>query len=156
MDAVLSPPPSYAEIAEKLLAHRFPRASTSRASEAEVHQAFHALAEVFALDQAAAAGKAPREIMATLADGLAEAVQAIDTRILLKSGAGALSPLSRQSSTLIAPIASEVARDGKARSADDGVACAPLTRQDGELVGVFQMSGKRAGRFAEADLRLAT
>src|SRR5262249_35156193 len=111
MDAGLSPPPSYAEIAEKLLAHRFPKASTSRATDAvEVHQAFHALAEVFALDQAAAAGKAPREIMATLVSGLAESMRASDVRVLLKSASGTLAPLfPRQPSAVIDPIARETA-----------------------------------------------
>src|SRR5271154_4505416 len=65
MDDVGSPL-SYTAIAERLLAHRLAQPDLSRPADRGVtalHTAFRSLAEVFALDHAAAAGRAPRDML---------------------------------------------------------------------------------------------
>ena len=71
--SVARPSLSYATIAEQLLAHRLAQPDLSPAGESEktaLPRAFRRLAEVFALDSAAAAGEPPRAIIAVLAAGL--------------------------------------------------------------------------------------
>src|SRR5882757_1039284 len=149
----------YAAIAEQLLAHRLAQPDLAPAGDndkAALSQAFHRLAPVFALDHAAAAGEPPRAIISVLAAGLVEATRAGASRILLKSASGALTPLGNappspaeqeagdRSETLIA----QVVADGRARASGEpssSLACAALTRQDGEIVGAVQLFDKQTG-----------
>ena len=72
MDAdrdVARPSLSYTAIAEKLLAHRLAQPDLSPAAgndKSALPAAFRRLAEVFALDHAAAAGEPPRAIISVL------------------------------------------------------------------------------------------
>jgi hypothetical protein len=55
-------------------------------------------------------------------------------------------------------LAAEVAADGRGRASGEpssNLACAALTRQDGEIVGVLTLVDKRSGPFDEDDLVLA-
>src|SRR3984893_5746105 len=170
MDAAADPeggvsrlPLSYAAIAEQLLAHRLaqPELSPSGGNEkTALPQAFRRLAQVFALDHAAAAGEPPRAIIAVLVAGLVEAIQAGASRILLKSASGVLTPLGNGSEAddRSERLAAEVVADGRARASGEpssNLACAALTRQDGEIVGVLELLDKRSGPFDEGDLELA-
>jgi adenylate cyclase len=139
---IVRPSLSYATIAEQLLAHRLAQPDLLDGNEkTALPHAFRRLAEVFALDHAAAAGEPPRAIMAVLAAGLVEATQAGGSRILLKSASGALAPLS----------------SGGAGDRSDSVAAeVALTRQDGETVGALELFDKRSGLFGEDDLALAS
>jgi adenylate cyclase len=153
----VQPPATYGAIAERLVAHRLAQPDLAQPDKPGLQQAFRRLAEVFALDQAAAAGKSPREIMTVLAEGLAEAVQAASVRILLKSASGALAPLRGAKATSDetgAMLARDVAADGTPR-ASAGLACAALVRHDGEVAGVVELSAKRSGAFDPTDLALA-
>ena len=85
-----------------------------------------------------------------LAAGLVEAIQAGTCRILLKSASGELTPLGNggDADNRSAGLAAEVATDGSARSSGEpsaNLACAALTRQDGEIVGVLELFDKRSG-----------
>ena len=154
---------SYAAIAEQLLAHRLAQPDLAPAGDNDktaLSHAFRRLAPVFALDHAAAAGEPPRAIIAVLAAGLVEAIQAGASRILLKSASGALTPLGNGSEAgdRSGGLAAEVAADGRARASGEpssNLACAALTRQDGEIVGVLTLVDKRSGPFDEDDLVLA-
>src|SRR5437879_4689155 len=80
----------FADLAERLLEHRLAQPDLATpADAAALRQAFPILAKVFELEHAVAAGQPPREILAVLADGLAEAVQA-SGRIVLRSAQGEL------------------------------------------------------------------
>ncbi|HTG18659.1 MAG TPA: hypothetical protein VK681_01375, partial [Reyranella sp.] len=139
---VTRPSLSYAAIAEQLLTHRLAQPDLSPGASNEktaLPRAFRRLAEVFALDSAAAAGEPPRAIIAVLAAGLVEATQVGGSRILLKSASGALTPLG----------------NGGASDRSDEVSVeVALTRQDGEIVGALELFDKRSGSFDEGDLVL--
>src|SRR5882672_959454 len=166
---VARPSLSYAAIAEKLLAHRLAQPDLSPSGDNEktaLPHAFRRLAEVFALDHAAAAGEPPRAIISVLAAGLVEATRAGASRILLKSASGVLTPLGNAPSSSAEQeagdrseiLTAEVVADGRARASDEpssSLACAALTRQDGEIVGAVQLFDKRSGPFGEDDLALA-
>jgi adenylate cyclase len=172
MDAdgdVARPSLSYAAIAEKLLAHRLAQPDLSPSGDNEqtaLPHAFRRLAEVFALDHAAAAGEPPRAIISVLAAGLVEATRAGASRILLKSASGVLTPLGnapsppaeQEAGARSEILTAEVVADGRARASGEpssSLACAALTRQDGEIVGAVQLFDKRSGPFGEDDLALA-
>ena len=154
---------SYAAIAEQLLTRRLAQPDLSASGDKQktaLPHAFRRLAPVFALDHAAAAGEPPRAIIAVLAAGLVEAIQAGASRILLKSASGALTPLgnSGEADNRSARLAAEVVADGRARASGEpssNLACAALTRQDGEIVGVIALFDKRSGPFDGDDLVLA-
>jgi adenylate cyclase len=157
----------FADLAERLLEHRLaqPDLATS-AGGAALRPAFQTLAKVFALEHAIAAGEPPREILAVVADGLAEAVQA-SGRIVLTSAQGELvvaraaevdpfagDPLAALTAPVIAegrPLIVDVAVGERRLS----LACAPLRRLDGEIIGAVQLFDKRQAAFDEADLALA-
>ena len=130
--------PGYTALAERLLAHCLVQANLSDASKAPdaFAGAFRRLASVFALDHAAAAGEPPRAIMSTLAAGLVEATAGSSCRLLLKSASDSLSLLEEIG---LASTAMPVA--------------VPLTRFDGETVGVLELLCSRA--LGAADLELA-
>ena len=171
--SIAHPPLSYAAIAEKLLAHRLAQPDLSLAgdgAQSGLSHAFRRLAEVFALDHAAAAGEPPRAIIAVLEAGLVEAIQATTSRLLLKSTSGALAALGGDAATSdpdrpadrYDSLAAQVAADGRAASvggADDdpasSFACAALARRDGEIVGALLLLGKLSGPFGADDLALA-
>ena len=141
-NSVAQPSLSYAAIAEQLLAHRLAQPDLSQAGDSErtaLPRAFRRLAEVFALDSAAAAGEPPRAIIAVLEAGLVEATQTGGSRILLKSASGALTPLGN---------------GGTGDHADKVSVEVALTRQDSEIVGALELFDKRSGPFDEADLVL--
>ena len=154
---------SYAAIAEQLLARRLaqPDLATAGANDkTALSHAFRRLAPVFALDHAAAAGEPPRAIIAVLAAGLVEALQAGTCRLLLKSASGELTPLGNDGDgdNRSSGLAAQVAADGRARSSGEpsaNLACAALARQDGEIVGVLVLFDKRSGPFDGDDLGLA-
>lgn len=119
--------PSFAALAERLLALRLSRPdlsgnSVNAGNRPALAQAFHRLASIFALDQAAAAGEPPRAIISTLAAGLAEATQA-PCRVMLKSASDALR------------VIEDTGTDTSA--AESSI---PLTRLDGEVVGALDLS----------------
>jgi adenylate cyclase len=137
------PAPSFAALAERLLALRLSRPDLSgntgnAANRAALAQAFHRLAIIFALDQAAAAGEPPRAIISTLAAGLAEATQA-PCRVLLKSASDALRVI-------------EEAGEGEPVSV--AAASVPLTRLDGEIVGALEL-GRQGETFDNEALAVA-
>jgi adenylate cyclase len=121
-----TPAPSFATLAERLLALRLSRPDLlgSPANRPALAQAFHRLAGIFALDQAAAAGEPPRAMISTLAAGLAEAMQA-GCRVLLKSASDALRVIEEAGGETPAAAPSSV----------------PLTRLDGEVVGALEIDG---------------
>ncbi len=85
-----------------------------------------------------------------LAAGLVEAIQAGASRILLKSASGALMPLGNgsEADNRSGGLAAEVAADGRARASGEpssNLACAALTRQDGEIVGVLTLCRQALG-----------
>jgi hypothetical protein len=115
---------SYAAIAEQLLTRRLAQPDLSASGDNQktaLPHAFRRLAPVFALDHAAAAGEPPRAIIAVLAAGLVEAIQAGASRILLKSASGALTPLgnSGEADNRSARLAAEVVADGRARASGE-------------------------------------
>ena len=154
---------SYAAIAEQLLARRLAQPDLAAAGgndKTALSHAFRRLAPVFALDHAAAAGEPPRAIIAVLAAGLVEALQAGTCRLLLKSASGELTPLGNDgdADNRSGGLAAQVAADGRARSSGEpsaNLACAALARQDGEIVGVLVLFDKRSGPFDGDDLGLA-
>jgi GAF domain len=155
------------DLAERLLEHRLAQPDlTTSAGSAALRAAFRTLAKVFALQHAVAAGEPPREILAIVADGLAEAVQA-SGRIVLTSAQGELvvartaegDPFAGDP---LAALTAPVIAEGRPRIVDVvagerrlSLACAPLRRLDGEIVGAVQLFDKRQAAFDDADLALA-
>ena len=83
-EGIARPRLSYTAIAEQLLANRLAQPDLAPDNDkTALSHAFRRLAPVFALDHAAAAGEPPRAIIAVLAAGLVEAIQAGASRILL-------------------------------------------------------------------------
>jgi len=164
-DAVISL--RFTDLAERLLEHRLAQPDlVTSAGSAALRPAFRTLAKVFALQHAVAAGEPPREILAILADGLAEAVQA-SGRIVLTSAQGELvvartaegDPFAGDP---LAALTAPVIAEGHPRIVDVvaserrlSLACAPLRRLDGEIVGAVQLFDKRQAAFDNADLALA-
>jgi adenylate cyclase len=159
----------FSALAERLLDHRLAQPDLAgQPGGAKLRIAFRALAKVFALEHAVAAGQPPRENLSVIVDGLAEAVQAASCRILLKSAqgdlvlahatdddpfagddfAGETEPVVAEGRPLILDVASGARRPS--------LATAPLRRRDGEIVGAVQLLDKRDARFDAADLALAS
>jgi adenylate cyclase len=135
------PGPSYVALAERLLALRLsrPDISGNAANPPVLAQAFHRLAGVFALDQAAAAGEPPRSIIATLAAGLAEALRARACRVMLKTAAAPLRLLEEVECGAGTPT----------------IVAVPLTRLDDETVGALELGYDEAEPFDAAALAAA-
>lgn len=136
-----APSPSYAALAERLMALRLsrPDISGNPANRPALAHAFHRLASIFALDQAAAAGEPPRAIITTLAAGLAEALQARVCRVMLKTASGPLRLLEEVDGSADDPMVVEV----------------PLDRLDGETIGAFELGPNETAPFDEAALAVA-
>jgi adenylate cyclase len=155
-------------LAERLLERRLAQPDlAARPEGAKLRAAFRALARVFALEHAVAAGEPPREILAVIVDGLAEAVQAARGRVVLRSAQGELfvayatdgdpragGALAEETAPVVAegePLVFTVGT-GERRL---NLACAPLRRGDGAIVGAVQLFDKRDTPFDAADLALA-
>ena len=134
-----TPAPSFAALAERLLALRLARPDLleTSANRPALAQAFHRLASIFALDQAAAAGEPPRAIISTLVAGLAEATQAGACRVMLRQASGG-QRLLEEADDLLAPL------DDPHVSA---VVSVSLVRLDGEVVGALELAGGAAAPF---------
>jgi adenylate cyclase len=158
----------FTDLAEWLLEHRLAqRDLAARPEGTKLREAFRALARVFALEHAVAAGEPPREILSIIADGLIEAVQAARGRVVLRSAQGELfvacatsddplagDILATQTAPVVAggePLVLDIAA-GERRL---NLACVPLRRADGEIVGVLQLFDKGDTPFDAVDLALA-
>jgi adenylate cyclase len=186
MDAA-PPSLSFASLAETLLDHRLAQPDLARRGDGEddlrLRRAFRALAEVFGLDHAVAAGQPPRQMLLTVIDGLMEATQATSYRIVLKSEEAGLfvwqsHPAGQETLQIERPagITANVVADGRARAfagiAGEGgsdaaldavggtrplsLAAVPLKRGDGTILGALQLFDKRSPPFDGEDLALAT
>jgi adenylate cyclase len=143
-------PAGYAALAERLLAHRLARPELAGGAGAgdpgagSLAQSFRRIAAVFALDHAAAAGEPPRSLMSTLVAGLVEATQAGDSRLMLRTAAGAPRLLEHVAAAS-APLPG---------AAGTVPAVVPLARFDGEVVGALELDGAQPP--TAEDLALAT
>ena len=142
----------FSALAERLLAHRLAQPDlAAQADGVRLGAAFRSLAKVFALEHAVAAGQPSREILSVLAEGLVEAMQATSCRVLLKSAEGAL---FLAHATTDDPFTGDVLAGQTAPAVADGrslilelgagarrlsLACAPLRRRDGEILGAMQL-----------------
>ncbi|MGH7091147.1 MAG: GAF domain-containing protein, partial [Stellaceae bacterium] len=143
---------------------------------------FRDLVEVFALDRAIAAGKTLDEMLHVVAGALGQALQARECRIVLRGEDGGYFWLKAEGgigdeirvdvaqSLTAAAIADGVARafarparlpgvpatDWPGGHAPQTLACAPLQRVDGDIVGAVQIFDKSDGPFDDRDLALAT
>jgi adenylate cyclase len=160
----------FAALAERLLEHRLAQPDLAACAGGPLRAAFCALAKVFALENAVAAGQPPREILAVVLAGLVEATQATSGRIVLTSAQGELfiaqavpadgepfaaDPLAEPTNPVIAdgrPLLLDITAGERRLS----LACAPLRRRDGEILGAVQLLDKQGAPFDEADLALAT
>jgi len=160
----------FAAIAERLLAHRLAQPDlVAGVGGSPLREAFRVLAKISALEHAVAAGQPPRESLSVILDGLVEATQATSGRLVLISAQGALfvaQAASADGTALaedpLAELTGPVIAEGRARSFDGAaggqtlrLACAPLRRRDGVVLGAIQLFDKRAAPFDAADLALA-
>ena len=143
-----TPAPSFATLAERLLALRLSRPDLleTAANRPALAQAFHRLASIFALDQAGAAGEPPRAIISTLVTGLAEATQAGACRVMLRQASGGQRLLEAADDLLAPP-------DDDAHPA--AIVSVALARLDGEVVGALELGGGAAAPFDDEALAVA-